>query len=244
MEELIKILVQNISTLVGLCVLGVVIAFIKKAKSQLVDEILSVIKHGNSKAYKSKMHESIKCDSNIYKELSRVLFSVNGSRIGLYQFHNGNVFSTNNPIWKISNTHEICENGVSTEIEKVQDMKSSLFTPIILPIVDSVDSDGVTRVDPCQCQLEDTMCSSRGIYRVDPDKMMNSYIHAILLERNVKFALMAPIINTYNQVTGFTMLEFCQDGHMSKEELARTAKMLCETTSIIALILGAIESDN
>ena len=76
MESLMELLIQNMAGLVGLCVIGVILAFVKKMKSQILDEILSVIKHGNSKSYKSKMRDSIKCDANIYKELSRVLFTV------------------------------------------------------------------------------------------------------------------------------------------------------------------------
>jgi len=242
MEELIRLLLENIGAIVGIIAITTILAIIKKIKSDLVSEMLKAIKQASGKPYKSKMKDSIKGDANIYKELSRVLFTVRGSRVGLYQFHNGNIFSTNNPIWKISNTHEICENGVSTEIEKIQDLKASMFTQIISPVVDNMSSAGVVKIEPCKCSLAGQQCSNKiGVYRIDPDKLDNSYIHALLMGRNVKFALITPIINIDNQVTGFTMLEFCNDGHMTTEELAENSKVLCDTTSMISLILDSIE---
>lgn len=241
-QETLTTLIEHIGSIIGLFILLGSVAIIKTFKTKLVDDITHLIRQSNGKTYKSKMSDSIKGDANIYKELSRILFTVKASRIGLYQFHNGSVFSTNNPIWKISNTHEICENGVSTEIDKIQDLKSSLFTQIVAPIVDSKNSEGVTLIKPCRCDLDNSTCSNKvGVYRLDPHKMSNSYAHALLMNRNVKFALISPIINIDNQVNGIVMLEFCGDGFMSELELADNSKLLCDTTSMIAQILDSIE---
>jgi hypothetical protein len=183
------------------------------------------------------MGESIKCDSNIYKELTRTLISVKASRIGLFQFHNGNTFSTNNPIWKVSNTHEICENGVASEISNVQDVKASLLNPLISALVNKTQSDGISHVEH-----GDVECvGGLGVYRIDTERTTNTYFHAFLLNRSSKFGLASPIVNIDDQVVGYIMVEFCSDGDMTPDMLSDNSKMICDTSAMISQMLTTVE---
>jgi hypothetical protein len=245
MESLLNGLVQHMGGLIGLLLLTALVAIIKKIKSDMTKEVINAIVNGFKPSYKSKMPESIKCDSDIYKELTRILFNVKASRIGLFQFHNGNTFSTNNPIWKVSNTHEICENGVSSEIANVQDIKASLLTPLISALVNKSKSDGITHVEPCHCSNDDgnlECASGLGIYRIDTDKISNTYFHALMLNRSTKFGLASPIVNIDNQVVGYIMVEFCSDGEMSECLLATNSKTLCDTSAMVSQMLSTIEN--
>jgi len=244
MMELLAVMMEHIGGIIGLLLITAFISIIRKLKTDLATDVIKLITSGVKPKHKSEMVESIKCDADIYKELTRALFSVNGSRIGLYQFHNGNVFSTNNPIWKVSNTHEVCENGVSTEIANVQDIKASLLTPLISALVNKSPTDGVTVIEPCMCELDGVRCRRPlGVYRVDIEDVQNTFLHAFLMKRSVKFALIAPIATIDTQVVGFVELDFCVAGHMSDEELAKNARKLCDTATMISQMLATIEPD-
>jgi hypothetical protein len=245
METLLSGLIEHMGGLIGLLLLTALIAIIKKIKSDMTKEVIDAIVKGFKPSYKSKMGESIKCDSKIYKELTRTLFNVKASRIGLFQFHNGNTFSTNNPIWKVSNTHEVCENGVATEISNVQDIKASLLNPLISALVNKSDSDGISHIEPCHCVDEHgtlDCLTSLGVYRIDTDRITNTFFHAFLLNRSSKFGLASAIVNIDNQVVGYVMLEFCADGEMTHETLTESSKMLCDTSSMTSQMLSTIES--
>lgn len=188
--------------------------------------------------------KSAKINDDINHELSRLLFSVEASRVGFFRFHNGSEFCTRDAIWKVSATHERCEQGISSELENIQDIKSSAMTQLIYPMfdppqADKVDSPGVSRIIPNKCSDDGNCCSNnRAVFRVDPDKLHNSYTQTMLRRRGVEFAVMASILDWDDNVIGFILVEYCHDGFLTNDELQTTANLTRNTATDIFQILS------
>jgi len=242
MEFIVQYFIQNLGSIVGLAILLGILAVLNTLKKDMATRFLQFMKDIGGKQHRSGMVASIRCDKQIYKELTRLMINVKASRAGVYQFHNGSNFSTNNPIWKISNTHEVCENGISSEIAEFQDMKASLLTPIISSLMDGDATAGIQRIEPCACERELKKCTRHGgILRVSPDQITHTYVHSLLLQRNVKFGLMAPIINKDSNIVGYMFIEFCGDGYKDANELLDDAKMICEISGLISFLLVSLD---
>lgn len=246
MEQLIQALIkggmEHIASIVGICILLALLAVINRIKRDLVDKLIQLGKYDAS--HEASVKESISCDREINIELSRLLFGAKASRAGLFLFHNGSVFSTNSPIWKISSTHEVCEAGVTQEFHKVQDIKASLLTPLMSPMFTGIDSDGVESIKSERCPITGFACKRAAhIYRVSPEQIHNTFTQTFLMKRGTRFAIMSPLLNYSNNIVGFVFLEYCHDGFMTSEELDENAHLACRTASKIHQLISDLEPE-
>lgn len=239
------LMVSNIGGLVGICILLAFVAILNRIKKDLIGKFIDVAKSANSHHHDTTVQMSIACDKDINMELSRLLFGAKASRVGLFLFHNGSVFSTNSPIWKISGTHERCEAGTTQEFHNVQDVKASLLTPLISPMFTGVDTDGVTNVTPMRCPTTGTKCArSSAIYRIDPDAVANNFTQTFLNNRGTCFGILAPLQDWNNAVVGFVLVEYCHEGFLTDDELMANTHLACKTTSRIYQLISELEADD
>jgi hypothetical protein len=248
-EEIITtvygLLASNIGGIVGICILLAFVGILNKIKKDLIGKFIAVAKVANGHHHETTVKMSIACDRDINMELSRLLFGAKASRVGLFLFHNGAVFSTNNPIWKISGTHERCEPGTTQEFHNVQDVKASLLTPLISPMFTGVDTDGIMNVTPARCPITGVKCArSNAIYRVDPDAVANNFTQTFLNNRGTRFGVLAPLQDWNNAVVGFVLVEYCHDGFLTDEDLMANTHLACKTTSRIYQLISELEPDD
>jgi len=237
------LIASNIGGIVGICILLAFVGILNKIKKDLVGKFIDVAKRvSKPHQYESTVQMSITCDMDINQELSRLLFGAKASRVGLFLFHNGSVFSTHSPIWKISGTHERCETGISQEFHKVQDVKASLLTPLIHPMFTGQDSSGVQSIKPARCPANGQRCNRKSaIFRVDPANIDDAFSHNFLVNRGTKFGIMAPLTNWNDSVVGFIFVEYCHDGFLSDEELLKNTHLACTTTQAVYSLISALE---
>lgn len=247
MEETLKIIygltANNIGGIVGICILLAFVGILNKIKKDLIAKFIDVAKSTSAHHHETTVQMSIACDRDINQELARLLFGANASRVGLFLFHNGSVFSTNSPIWKISATHERCESGVTQEFHKVQDVKASLLTPLILPMFTASNVEGVTSIIPERCPATGSTCGRKSpIFRIDPSSIKDTFTKSFLVNRGTKFAIMAPLTDWNDSVVGFVFLEYCHDGFLTDEELMSNTHSACNATQTIYSLISNLES--
>lgn len=245
MEESIKLifglLANNIGGIVGICILLAFVGILNKIKKDLISKFIDVAKKSNGH-HATTVQMSITCDRDINQELSRLLFGAKASRAGLFLFHNGSVFSTNSPIWKISATHERCETGITQEFHKVQDVKASLLTPLISSMFTGIDVSGVVSITPQRCPDTGKSCVRKpAIYKVDPAKIDNTFTQTFLVNRGTKFALMSPLTDWNGAIVGFVFLEYCHEGYLTDEELLSNTHLSCKTTQSIYSLISNLD---
>lgn len=212
-----------------------IVAFITlkmiKAKS---DEIFKGIKD-NSNHDPSTIKDRIKMDVHIYNELYRLLFISNSSRAYVLQFHNGSVFSTNNPIWKFSKTYEICNGGVSSEVESTQNILIAHMTQLLNPLFnsDTSNSDGIKRME-CPSCANIIKNNNFRVYKVSAEKIQHYYISAFLMNRSIKECIFAPIFNNENCITGLICLDYCNDYQYDELNEASIIKELYKVSAKVS----------
>ena len=233
---LMTFFIENIAGVIGLSILVAVVAILGKLKSKLLNRLFNKIKKLFTKAY---IEHDIEKDKLINQELSRLLFTSKGSRSTLFQFHNGNKFTSDNSIWKISATHEQCEVGTTQESSNIQDVKASLLNPLVAPLFDGKDGNGLSMVtclnDTCEC----TSNSKIAVFRIDPDKIKNNYVQNMLVGRGTKFAIIAPLLDWHDYIVGFVLLEYCHDGYLTDSDLSEFSELSYRTSKRIYQITQA-----
>jgi hypothetical protein len=235
LEQLAEPVIQLLGTaIVG--VLSITLVLInKRIVKWFLDKIWSKIsynyKHGRLKK------DEIERDSKIREILIELRTLINADRSGLFQFHNGSTFTTKNPIWKVSNTHESVKPGISSEIGKLQDIKASSITETLQTFWTDNYPTGVEQISPDYCGD----CPDRGskdgkkVIFIDVYNLEDSYSRALLVEQGIKYVLDVPIYNGENNCVGFVAVNYCVDH--DAEEIKKNAHVVCRNASQIQFLL-------
>ena len=147
----------------------------------------------------------------IYTSLVELRAKVNADRAYIVRFHNGNEFLPDNPVWKISCTHETVRSGVTYESAQLQGVLISR----VHELVDAVITDGVVRrgvmLADCSVCMSRQRCKkeNKQITIIEVDKMEDSYGKFILLNRNAKMVVQAGVVNG-GKVFGIISVDFCE----------------------------------
>lgn len=174
-------------------------AFLKEFKNQNIHD-------------PAMMPKRISMDVHIYNELFRLLFVSNASRAYILQFHNGSTFNTNNPIWKFSKTYEICNNGVTSEVENTQNILIAHMTHLLNPLFNCNDPSivGIKHIETPSCN-EFIKNNNFKVYKASADKISHYYISSYLLNRSIRECIYAPIFDINNNIVGLICLDYCNE---------------------------------
>jgi len=151
--------------------------------------IASAIILGGIRSWK-KIKKTLKVDnfitvhSEIHELLTEMRVLTDAARTQVLQFHNGEYFMDGISMIKFSLTHESVEKGIESDGPRVQGYMCSMFLPLILLVHEN---------------------NPKIHFTVD---LKDSYVKQYLESRNVEAFSVLPIrIN--NQITGFTMIQWC-----------------------------------
>jgi len=181
-------------------------------------------KYSHSKLKKSEIDK----DTKIREILIELRTIVKADRACLFQFHNGSTFTTKNPIWKVSNTHESVAPGISSEIGTLQDIKASSIIETLQAFWGNDYLAGIHEIKhPDTCDKK--------IILIDVDKLEDSYSRALLIEQGIKYVIDVPIYNDENNCVGFVAVNYCSEQDI---ELIKTySEDVCKNTSQIQFML-------
>ena len=240
MELPIDKLWSYVSGFIGVCLIGGVILLIRSLISNIagkvvdnisktVDEIKETVIHS-----KSNISDVIRKNNSVNIELQKILIASNAKRVSVFSFHNGNVFTTNNPVWKISQTHEACMDGVSSEISDYQEIKASLLTPFFFALFfGQIIDEGISLIISDKCRKKE-MCKTKdqGIYKLITNKITQRYLYTMLSKRGGDYAYVRAITNLEDDVLGFVLLEYVNSQDTRGEEYVKSGE-LCDSVDRI-----------
>jgi len=233
------ILLKPILNLIGTAILGaisiILVLLNKKLTSWFLEKIWAKIspKYKHSKFKK----DSIEKDKKI-REILIELRTISGAdRACLFQFHNGSSFTTRNPIWKVSNTHESVAPGISSEIGNLQDIKASSIIETLRVFWDSDYPNGIEQISPDYCGDCPNIVkhNEKKIIFIDVEKLEDSYSRALLIEQGIKYLIDVPIFNGDVNCVGFVAVNYC--GEHDIEDVKNHAREICKNASQIQFIL-------
>lgn len=180
------------------------------------------------------MERRIRADVHIYNELYKLMFISNSSRAYILQFHNGSVFNTNNPIWKFSKTYEICNNGVSSEVESTQNILIANMTQLLSPLFNN-DNNSIAGIKYINCPSCSSIVNNNfKVCRANADKISLYYISSYLLNRSIKECIYAPIFNNSNNIVGLICLDYCNEYQYDELNEASMIKELFKVSAKIS----------
>jgi len=137
-ETLQALISQNLTQFLSIFIITVFTIFSAILTCVYRSVIKDLVSRPTSKLFnlfRKKKHKlterQIEYDQEIVRELNELRIKYVADRTAVFKFHNGEVFTTSEPIWKISNTHETCSNPIKSVIQQCQDIKSPLFIDIL-----------------------------------------------------------------------------------------------------------------
>lgn len=125
-------------------------------------------------------------------------------RANVYLFHNGQIFSNLNPVWRISCTQETCRPGISHEINKLQSMLASTIWEGLSPMF----GEELKGMKVVECNKK------RKCYVFNTDEMDDSFFKLGLASRGIKTKVVSPLIDKKHQIVGFVSINFCTETHV------------------------------
>jgi hypothetical protein len=155
----------------------------------------------------------------------------------VFQFHNGSVFNSNNPIWRLSNTHETVSDGVASEINELQNIIASSIMTLISCFWDDVNlPKGVCRVSPenCICENKKDCKLPEGVFIYVVDELMEGFSKAHLAKQGIRYAMVAPLHNGEHRI-GFIGVDYTRE--IGIEDITKYATDICKHASAISYIL-------
>jgi hypothetical protein len=155
----------------------------------------------------------------------------------VFQFHNGSNFNSNNPIWRLSNTHETVSDGVASEINELQNIIASSIMTLISCFWDNTNlPKGVYKVGPdnCICENKKSCKLPEGVYLYTVDELSEGFSKAHLAKQGIHYAMVAPLLKNEQRI-GFVGVDYTRD--LATEDITKYATDLCKHAGAISYIL-------
>jgi hypothetical protein len=174
----------------------------------------------------------------VYTELVEARALADSDRSMVLRFHNGNEFLPDNPVWKVTCSHEVVRSGVSYVSSGMQAVLVSRVHSLVDTVMtgDSVFK-GVRMVDCEACKYKDK-CDRRNKHSVvvQVDEMEDSFSKFMLESHNVK-TLVASGMVSGRQVVGMVVLDFCDRKLEGGAEVMDAAMKVCRTAARVQYYL-------
>lgn len=172
--------------------------------------VIGAIKGAKKLKHYLKSDNFITVHSEIHELLTELRVTTDSARAQVIQFHNGEYFMDGISMRKFSLTHESVETGIESDGERIQGLLCSMFLPLLLLVIEN---------------------KGKIHYTVD---LKDSHTKQYLESRNVEAFSVLPL-KSQNQMTGFTMLQWCSGNKAEKvDENYCIAQMKKMTDSITA----------
>lgn len=167
-------------------------------------------------------------DLNIYTQLVELRIKMDADRTFLYRFHNGTSFALNQPMWKLTCTHETVKKGISSEISKCRNILSSWIVNLLSVFWnDDHLEDGIVKISPegCTCNNIKKCLFPKGVFLCETNKMVDHYSKSFLIDQGIEYLILSPLIFEGNRI-GFIGAVYC---HKEKqiEEIKKSAESIC-----------------
>ena len=151
--------------------------------------------------------DTVRQSSAIQQLLSEARVTADASRVVLYQFHNGGVFSNKQPRWYLAVAGESLAPNAGPAILGDVSTLASRCSELINRLWDAEAAPGISRCSPL------LLCQTRSDLKlpiVDVAMMESGYAKACLIKAGVKKLVQAPIRDEHG-ICGYLSLELCDE---------------------------------
>jgi hypothetical protein len=239
-------LLENTSPTLSWVVFLLTGTFLIAVREKLKNLYLTIFnKIGNSIKIRFRSHIFTKRDlyrENQIQELLIQLRIINeADRSNIYLFHNGGVFTTNTPQFKISKTHESLAPGVATTFDVDKDVRCSSILNFIRPLFEAdCVINGVEFISGkrCTCERKNQGNCRETAYLIDVENLDSGYSKSSLKSKGVYWSIVAPLFNLKNDIIGYCSLHYCSPE--AKDTIVNNSKDICQYASDICFYLNQL----
>lgn len=170
-----------------------------------------------------KLHplaRSVLANKQVGSLLIELRAKLDADRACVFLFHNGQTFSNNNPLWRVSCTQECCRTGITHEIASMQNLLASVFWDGIAPLFGDCKN--------CGAGIEAHKTSSgKFIYVIDVHELDDSFFKWSMVARGVSKSVMCPLIDSRKEIVGYLSANYCMQDTLDikkiKDDLSEAA---------------------
>jgi len=145
---------------------------------------------------------SVMANRRVHTLLVELRTKLNADRAYIILFHNGQVFSNKNPVWRASCTQESCKAGISHQIEDQQNMLASSVWDCLAPLFDHQCSEGCTAI-------KDKDHPDHYIFKFDVNEMADSFTKCALISGGVKTTFETSVHDQKKEIVGLVAVNYC-----------------------------------
>jgi hypothetical protein len=154
-------------------------------------------------------------------------------RCYLLQFHNGSNFSSRQPMWRLSCTHESCRPGVSYISPLMQNVMASNLWEALGSVYGLSEAPGISRIPPdvertCSCE------PPKGAVKYDMEEMVESQVKSTLRSFGVQHMLYTGLFDAGHNLIGIIGADYLAEYRAP----GGAGCILCEASGDIALELA------
>jgi len=176
-------------------------------------------------------------DKMVMDVISELRMTMGANRAIVYQFHNGDHFSSNRPTWKISATHESCYQGIGYKTNRTKGIPCTSLLDMLLPSFGS-QVKGVKRVD----NVKDTY--HIGVFWFVVKEMSFSMVRSCLEMSDVDYMVTTALIHPIDKdIIGLLSIEFCQDAKELEPEDAQSIMRFAAKVSYLLTMIDNQEKE-
>ena len=235
MDDLIARASSNVWVLIGSGIGLAIAAFLLALLVSIREKMFSVIPKLIEKLKKaSPSRKDADQNHKVYRELVEMKALTDADRAYVLRFHNGSDFLPDNPVWKVSCSHEIVKDGVSYESGKLQEILVSRVHDRIDPIITGQSSfSGVKLVDCSKCQFK-AKCDreNKHVVVIQVDEMEGSYGKFLLEGQNIKTVIQSGMVGG-GRVFGVVAMDICDAKLVDDTMIREAADRVCRTAEKI-----------
>jgi len=229
--------ISDFYLLIASGIVAVLLFFIREYISTSFVAIVEYIFKVKIYKHQGMSGDSIHQAARIQDILAELRIRANCDRAYILQFHNGSIFTTKNPIWKISMTHESI-NQVRSRIVEMQNILSSAISDVLYPHWDNNNSifPGIVKLSKSDCvECNNNNCVG-GVFFYDVEKMPAGFSKGSFTSGDVKYALRIVIMDSDSNKVGILCLDFCW-GDSDINKIKSLHFELCKVASLISFEL-------
>lgn len=179
-------LLNDIGTFLGGLLAGLLLSGIKLIKAWYDEK---------RKKKKSSIRYQFKEFAEIHEKLTELRKFTEANRVVIYQFHNGEYYTSNNSLLKASMSYESCDETAKSYLNESQGLQASLFFSIFAKFFEKKEKIAI-------------------MDKFDDDSNMKRF----MLYRGITTSVVAPIYGKSEEIIGILILEYNNDYKITDEE--------------------------
>ncbi len=166
----------------------------------------------------NKVRENIKFINDLTVEIRNTL---KADRCYIFEFHNGEYFSSRESRWKVSQVYESCSEGISSQGKDFKDIDVSMLWSsfeVYFSHTNDIMPKGIKAFMPPNpyCVGKKKCETPKRMYLFEVEKIENRFHKSLLEREGIEYMLHTPILDENNEVVGIIGVDYTDESALDE----------------------------